>query len=143
MSICIMSRSPANSGGRGTAALNKVSMRRLPTSGLIILIVSAPFLTIENEFFICSTVYLMHWPIPLNPNGTHFLIPTRPDGSRDIDESWNIKDTWKQLEAMLKKGSSYMSSSFLTCELKLKFPRQSQGHRCFQHVSEEIRVIPA
>ena len=71
----------------------------------------------------------MHWPIPLNPNGNHFLIPTRPDGSRDIDESWNIKDTWKQMEAMLKKGSTKISLPFLTCELKLNVLRQSQGHR--------------
>ncbi|THH17087.1 hypothetical protein EW146_g3659 [Bondarzewia mesenterica] len=49
-------------------------------------------------------LYLMHWPIPLNPNGNHFMIPTRPDGSRDIDESWDIVDTWKQMEALLKKG---------------------------------------
>ncbi|KAI0309839.1 Aldo/keto reductase [Amylostereum chailletii] len=49
-------------------------------------------------------LYLMHWPIPLNPNGNAPLIPTRPDGTRDIDDSWDIRDTWKQLEAMVKKG---------------------------------------
>ncbi|TFY81272.1 hypothetical protein EWM64_g2738 [Hericium alpestre] len=49
-------------------------------------------------------LYLMHWPIPLNPNGSHPLIPLRPDGKRDIDDAWDIKDTWKQLEALLKKG---------------------------------------
>ena len=46
----------------------------------------------------------MHWPIPLNPKGTPQPIPLRPDGSRDIDESWDIKDTWKQLEAVVEKG---------------------------------------
>ncbi|KAF9461730.1 NADP-dependent oxidoreductase domain-containing protein [Collybia nuda] len=49
-------------------------------------------------------LYLMHWPIPLNPNGNHPLIPTLPDGKRDIDHSWKISDTWKQMEALVKKG---------------------------------------
>jgi len=49
-------------------------------------------------------LYLMHWPIPLNPDGNHVLIPTRADGTRDIDEEWDIRETWKQLEAVLKKG---------------------------------------
>ncbi|VDC04658.1 unnamed protein product [Peniophora sp. CBMAI 1063] len=51
-------------------------------------------------------LYLMHWPIPLNPKGTPQPIPLRPDGSRDIDESWDIKDTWKQLEAVVEKGKT-------------------------------------
>ncbi|KAI0063852.1 Aldo/keto reductase [Artomyces pyxidatus] len=49
-------------------------------------------------------LYLMHWPIPLNPSGNDPLIPKRADGTRDIDERWDIKDTWKQMEAVLKKG---------------------------------------
>lgn len=48
----------------------------------------------------------MHWPIPLNPKGNDGFIPKRPDGSRDIDASWDIKDTWKQMEALVKKGKS-------------------------------------
>ncbi|KAA1475004.1 Aldo/keto reductase [Dentipellis sp. KUC8613] len=49
-------------------------------------------------------LYLMHWPIPLNPNGSHPFMPLKPDGTRDIDTEWDIKDTWKQLEALLDKG---------------------------------------
>ncbi|KAJ7136765.1 NADP-dependent oxidoreductase domain-containing protein [Mycena epipterygia] len=49
-------------------------------------------------------LYLMHWPVPLNPNGNHPLIPTLPNGKRDVDHEWDIKDTWKQMEAMVKKG---------------------------------------
>ncbi|KAJ7767802.1 Aldo/keto reductase [Mycena metata] len=49
-------------------------------------------------------LYLVHWPVPLNPNGNHPLIPLLPDGKRDVDHSWDIKDTWKQMEAMVKKG---------------------------------------
>ena len=50
------------------------------------------------------SVYLIHWPVALNPNGNHFLIPTCPDGKRDVLHDWKLQDTWKQMESVLKKG---------------------------------------
>ncbi|EIN08258.1 Aldo/keto reductase [Punctularia strigosozonata HHB-11173 SS5] len=49
-------------------------------------------------------LYLVHWPVPLNPNGNHPAFPTLPDGKRDVDHSWKLSDTWKQMEEVLKKG---------------------------------------
>ncbi|SJK98824.1 related to GCY1-galactose-induced protein of aldo/keto reductase family [Armillaria ostoyae] len=49
-------------------------------------------------------LYLMHWPVPLNPKGNHPMFPTLPDGKRDVDHSWVLKDTWAQMEEMVKKG---------------------------------------
>ncbi|KAJ7191926.1 Aldo/keto reductase [Mycena pura] len=49
-------------------------------------------------------MYLVHWPVPMNPNGNHPFIPLLPDGKRDVDHSWDLKDTWKQMEEMVKKG---------------------------------------
>ncbi|KAG5638581.1 hypothetical protein H0H81_011801 [Sphagnurus paluster] len=49
-------------------------------------------------------LYLIHWPVALNPNGNHHFLPTLPDGTRDIDHAWKLQDTWKQMEAVLKKG---------------------------------------
>lgn len=49
----------------------------------------------------------MHWPFPLNPNGNHPLFPTLPDGTRDHDDEWDIKDTWKQLEAVQRSGAYF------------------------------------
>ncbi|OBZ65632.1 D-galacturonate reductase [Grifola frondosa] len=49
-------------------------------------------------------LYLVHWPIHLNPNGNNYKFPTRPDGSRDVLLDWRIRDTWSQMEAVLKKG---------------------------------------
>ena len=49
-------------------------------------------------------VYLVHWPVPLNPKGNHPVFPTLPSGKRDVDHDWALKDTWKQMEAVLKKG---------------------------------------
>ncbi|KIP07209.1 hypothetical protein PHLGIDRAFT_105937 [Phlebiopsis gigantea 11061_1 CR5-6] len=49
-------------------------------------------------------LYLVHWPVHLNPNGNHPNFPTLPDGSRDIVKDWPISKTWEQMEAVLKKG---------------------------------------
>ncbi|GAA5851774.1 hypothetical protein JCM9279_004401 [Rhodotorula babjevae] len=49
-------------------------------------------------------LYLIHWPVPLNPNGNDPLFPKLEDGSRDKDTEWTINDTWKQMEAVLEKG---------------------------------------
>ncbi len=43
----------------------------------------------------------------MNPKGNHPIFPTLPDGKRDIDHSWDLKDTWKQMEAVLKKGECH------------------------------------
>ena len=49
-------------------------------------------------------VYLVHWPIHLNPNGNHPSFPTLPNGHRDVVRDWPLRETWKQMEAMVKKG---------------------------------------
>ncbi|KAI3601287.1 glycerol dehydrogenase [Moniliophthora roreri] len=49
-------------------------------------------------------LYLVHWPVPLNPKGNHPVFPLLPDGKRDVDHSRKLADTWKQMEAVLRKG---------------------------------------
>ncbi|THH17093.1 hypothetical protein EW146_g3660 [Bondarzewia mesenterica] len=49
-------------------------------------------------------LYLIHWPVPLNPNGNDVFYPTLPDGRRDIDHSVSLSETWRQMEEMQKKG---------------------------------------
>ncbi|KIY48875.1 Aldo/keto reductase [Fistulina hepatica ATCC 64428] len=49
-------------------------------------------------------LYLVHWPIALNPNGNDPLFPTLPSGKRDVVGAWKLSDTWKQMEDMVKKG---------------------------------------
>ncbi|BGP16174.1 hypothetical protein JCM10213_001390 [Rhodosporidiobolus nylandii] len=49
-------------------------------------------------------LYLIHWPVPLNPNGNDPKFPKKDDGSRDLDLERKIADTWKDLEAIQAKG---------------------------------------
>ncbi|TKA76951.1 D-galacturonate reductase [Cryomyces minteri] len=49
-------------------------------------------------------LYLMHWPVPMNPKGNHPNLPKHPDGSRDLDTSWSYIKTWKEMEKLAKTG---------------------------------------
>ncbi|CAE6405697.1 unnamed protein product, partial [Rhizoctonia solani] len=62
---------------------------------------------------------LMHWPVPLNPNGNHPLFPTLEDGTRDVDKEWHISKTWTQLEELLEEGKVKAIGVSNCSELKL------------------------
>jgi len=51
-------------------------------------------------------LYLMHWPIPLNPEGNDPKFPKKPDGSRDIDESWSYIQTWHEMQKIVATGKA-------------------------------------
>jgi len=51
-------------------------------------------------------LYLMHWPVPMNPNGNHPLLPKLPDGSRDLDKEFTHVQTWKEMEKLMKTGKT-------------------------------------
>jgi len=49
---------------------------------------------------------LVHWPVHLNPKGNHPFFPTLPDGTRDVVRDWELKNTWTQMEAVLRSGKA-------------------------------------
>ncbi|KAG0637920.1 NADP-dependent oxidoreductase domain-containing protein [Tuber brumale] len=49
-------------------------------------------------------LFLMHWPVPLNPNGNHDKFPKLPDGSRDLQTDWTYIKTYKEMEKLLSTG---------------------------------------
>ncbi|KAH8802733.1 NADP-dependent oxidoreductase domain-containing protein [Xylogone sp. PMI_703] len=49
-------------------------------------------------------LYLMHWPVAMNPNGNDDRFPKHPDGSRDIIWEWKHTQTWKSMEKLLATG---------------------------------------
>ncbi|EME87783.1 uncharacterized protein MYCFIDRAFT_85826 [Pseudocercospora fijiensis CIRAD86] len=51
-------------------------------------------------------LYLIHWPVPMNPNGNDPMFPKHPDGSRDLDTEWSHVQTWKEMEKLLKTGKA-------------------------------------
>jgi glycerol 2-dehydrogenase (NADP+) len=51
-------------------------------------------------------LYLMHWPVPMNPHGSDPLFPKRPDGSRDLDTNWTHIQTYREMEKLLETGKT-------------------------------------
>ena len=49
-------------------------------------------------------LYLMHWPLAMNPNGNHEKFPKLPDGSRDLIRDRSHVDTYKNMEKLLSAG---------------------------------------
>jgi glycerol 2-dehydrogenase (NADP+) len=65
-------------------------------------------------------LYLMHWPLAMNPEGlsverpsvpgtkfcpgNHDKIPKHPDGSHDIVKDWSQIRTWKLMEKLVSTG---------------------------------------
>lgn len=48
-------------------------------------------------------LYLMHWPIPFNPDAEDKTFPKKSDGSSDIDEDWTFIKTWEQMQKLPKE----------------------------------------
>ncbi|CAM1508734.1 Fc.00g055820.m01.CDS01 [Cosmosporella sp. VM-42] len=51
-------------------------------------------------------LYLMHWPVALNPNGNDERFPKHPDGSRDVIRGRSHIDTYKDMETLLVTGKT-------------------------------------
>lgn len=51
-------------------------------------------------------LYLVHWPVPMNPKGNDPKFPKLPDGSRDLEKSWSHIQTWKEVERLVKTGKT-------------------------------------
>ncbi|EXJ86910.1 alcohol dehydrogenase [Capronia epimyces CBS 606.96] len=49
-------------------------------------------------------LYLMHWPVAMNPNGNHEKFPRLADGSRDIMTERSHINTYKDMENLLSTG---------------------------------------
>lgn len=76
-------------------------------------------------------LYLVHWPVPLNPAGNHPTLPTLPSGKRDVLDDWDIRDTWKQMEAVHREGKAKAIGVSNFSRLKL------------EHILATAEVVPA
>ncbi|KAK3298144.1 NADP-dependent oxidoreductase domain-containing protein [Chaetomium fimeti] len=51
-------------------------------------------------------LFLVHWPLLMNPDGNDDRFPKLPNGERDIIHSHNHVDTWKQMEKLVATGKT-------------------------------------
>ncbi|KAF7586700.1 hypothetical protein BBP40_008417 [Aspergillus hancockii] len=63
-------------------------------------------LSLKNLGLDYVDLYLVHWPLAMNPKGNHPLFPKLADGSRDIDHSHSHVTTWKSMEKLIATGKT-------------------------------------
>ncbi|CAK7218825.1 H/ACA snoRNP pseudouridylase subunit [Sporothrix bragantina] len=51
-------------------------------------------------------LFLVHWPLLMNPNGNDDRFPKLPNGERDIIRDYQHPETWRQMEAVLATGKT-------------------------------------
>ncbi|CAG8957376.1 hypothetical protein HYFRA_00010802 [Hymenoscyphus fraxineus] len=49
-------------------------------------------------------LFLVHWPIAMNPAGNDDRFPKHPDGSRDLVKGWSHIQTWKGMQELVGTG---------------------------------------
>jgi len=49
-------------------------------------------------------MYLLHWPVFLNPNGTPARVPLLPNGKRDIVMDWSFVKTYDLMHQVVEQG---------------------------------------
>jgi len=76
-------------------------------------------------------LYLVHWPLAMNPKGNHERFPKHPDGSRDIVKDWSHLQTWAQMEKLLDTGKV---KAIGVCNYSVKFLEELLAH---------AKVVPA
>ncbi|KAK5082615.1 hypothetical protein LTR70_007533 [Exophiala xenobiotica] len=76
-------------------------------------------------------LYLMHWPVAMNPDGNHEKFPKKEDGSRDLDLETKAAETYRSMERLLSTG-------------KVKAIGVSNFSRSFlEQLLPQVSVIPA
>lgn len=65
-------------------------------------------------------LYLMHWPVPLNPNGNDPNFPTLQNGKRDILKDWDFIKTYELMQNLIQtsKAKAIGVSNFSVTNLK-------------------------
>lgn len=76
-------------------------------------------------------LYLLHWPLLMNPEGNDDKFPMLADGSRDIIKEYNHVDTWKQLEKLVETGKT---KAIGVC---------NYSKRYLEQLLPEAKIVPA
>lgn len=76
-------------------------------------------------------LYLMHWPVAMNPNGNHEKFPRLPDGSRDLLRDRTHVDTYRDMQKLLKTGKT---KAIGVCNYSTKFLEELLPH---------VDIVPA
>lgn len=82
-------------------------------------------------------LFLVHWPLLMNPEGNDDKFPKLPDGSRDIiREGYHHTDTWRQMEALVDpaQGAGKQARAIGVC---------NYSRRYLEELLKTAKVVPA
>lgn len=82
-------------------------------------------------------LFLVHFPVLMNPEGNDDRFPKNPDGSRDIvREGYHHTDTWRQMEALVDpaRGAGRQARAVGVCNYSTRYLEELLG---------VARVVPA
>lgn len=82
-------------------------------------------------------LFLVHWPLLMNPEGNDDKFPKLPDGSRDIiKEGYHHTDTWRQMEALVDpaQGAGKQARAVGVCNYSTRY---------LEELLKVAKVVPA
>ncbi|KAK1768949.1 NADP-dependent oxidoreductase domain-containing protein [Phialemonium atrogriseum] len=85
-------------------------------------------------------LFLVHWPLLMNPEGNDDRFPKLPDGQRDIIHDYNHVDTWKQMEKLLATGKT---KAIGVCNYSKRYLEQLLPHCTVIPAVNQIENHPA
>lgn len=85
-------------------------------------------------------LFLVHWPLLMNPEGNDDKFPKLPDGTRDIIRDYNHVDTWKQMEKLLPGGKT---KAIGVCNYSKRYLEQLLPHATVVPAVNQIENHPA
>ncbi|KAK6221362.1 hypothetical protein LQW54_001461 [Pestalotiopsis sp. IQ-011] len=85
-------------------------------------------------------LYLMHWPVAMNPNGNDPRFPRLADGSIDVVRGWSHIQTWKAMESLLASGKV---NAIGVCDYSVKFLEELLAHASVTPAVNQIENHPS
>ncbi|KAL4818842.1 NADP-dependent oxidoreductase domain-containing protein [Aspergillus spinulosporus] len=78
-------------------------------------------------------LYLVHWPLAMNPNGNHELFPKLPDGSRDLVREHSHVTTWKGMEELITNNPDKVKAIGVS----------NYSKRYLEELLPQVKIVPA
>ncbi|KAL4764770.1 putative glycerol dehydrogenase [Aspergillus foveolatus] len=78
-------------------------------------------------------LYLVHWPLAMNPNGNHDLFPKLPDGSRDLVREHSHVTTWKGMEELITNNPDKVKAIGVS----------NYSKRYLEELLPQAKIVPA
>ncbi|KAF4342547.1 alcohol dehydrogenase [Fusarium beomiforme] len=92
-------------------------------------------------------LFLVHWPLLLNPEGNDDKFPKKPDGSRDVIRDYNHIDGWKLMEQLPATGKTRGIGVCNVCSLFVFYQISADNPKYSKKYLEELlphaTIVPA